>query len=153
MKLVAWDDLQLGSYLQSFIDPVINSKGSHCPSREEKCLGSVYSPYVKDGCFGEDETYMGSNHCNIRAIIKTKTLLGVHSWKPGQKEISNRQLSVSSISCECGRSYTGETGRPSHAAPWICTSLKDGLLEKSKLDQYAYEESYKVGWDECRTWK
>jgi hypothetical protein len=57
-----------------------------------------------------------------------------------------------SIPCECGRSYIGETGRPltlrlrEH-------SLKEGLLEKSKLAQRAYEEGHRVGWDEVVFWK
>jgi hypothetical protein len=48
---------------------------------------------------------------------------------------------VYSIPCECGRRYTGETGRPlavqlhEHRH-----NLKEGLLEKSKLAQHAFEE-------------
>jgi hypothetical protein len=58
---------------------------------------------------------------------------------------------IYSIPCECGRSYIGETGRPLAVRPcehWH--SLKDGLLEKSKLAQRAYEEGHRVGWDEAR---
>jgi hypothetical protein len=29
-------------------------------------------------------------------------------------------------------------------------NLKEGLLEKSKLAQHAYEEGHKVGWDKAR---
>jgi hypothetical protein len=29
-------------------------------------------------------------------------------------------------------------------------SLKEGLLEKSKLAQHTYEEGHRVGWDETR---
>jgi hypothetical protein len=29
-------------------------------------------------------------------------------------------------------------------------NLKEGLLEKSKLAQHAYEEGHRVGWDESR---
>jgi hypothetical protein len=32
-------------------------------------------------------------------------------------------------------------------------SLKEGLLEKSKLPHHAYEEGHRVGWDETRIWK
>jgi hypothetical protein len=28
--------------------------------------------------------------------------------------------------------------------------LREGLLEKSKLAQHAYEEGHRVGWDEAR---
>jgi hypothetical protein len=58
---------------------------------------------------------------------------------------------VCRIPCECGRSYVGETGRPlamllrEHGH-----SLQQGLLEKSKLAQHAYEEGHRVGWDEAR---
>jgi AraC-like DNA-binding protein len=55
------------------------------------------------------------------------------------------------IPCECGRSYIGETGRS--LAVWIREyrhSLKQFLLEKSKLAQHAYEDSHRVGWDEAR---
>jgi hypothetical protein len=59
--------------------------------------------------------------------------------------------SVYSIPCECGSSYTGETGRP--LAVQLLEhrhSLKEDLLEKSKLAQDAYEEGHRVGWDEAR---
>jgi hypothetical protein len=58
---------------------------------------------------------------------------------------------VYSIPCECGRSYIGETGKPlavrlrEHKY-----NLKEGLLEKSKLAQHAYEESPRLAWDEAR---
>jgi hypothetical protein len=57
---------------------------------------------------------------------------------------------VYSIPCECVRSYIGETGRPlavrlrEHKH-----NIKEGLLEKSKLAQHAYEEGHRVGWDEA----
>lgn len=38
--------LQLSGYPQHFIDPVINTKGSSCP-KKENLLGSVYIPHVK----------------------------------------------------------------------------------------------------------
>jgi predicted GIY-YIG superfamily endonuclease len=51
----------------------------------------------------------------------------------------------------CGRSYIGETGRPlavrlrEHRH-----NLQQGLLEKSKLVEHAYEEGHRIGWDEAR---
>jgi hypothetical protein len=60
---------------------------------------------------------------------------------------------VYSIPCESGRSYIGETRRP--LAVRLCEhrhNLK-GLLEKSKLAQHAYEEGYRIGWDEARVLK
>jgi hypothetical protein len=55
---------------------------------------------------------------------------------------------IYSIPCECDRSYIGETGRPldvrlrEHRH-----TLQQGLLEKPKLAQHAYEEGHRVGWD------
>jgi hypothetical protein len=52
--------------------------------------------------------------------------------------------------CECGRSYIGETGRSlavllrEHRH-----NLKQGLLEKQKLSQHAYEEGHR-GLDDAR---
>jgi hypothetical protein len=52
---------------------------------------------------------------------------------------------VYSVPCECGRSYIGDTGRPlvvrlhEHRH-----NFKEGLLEKSKLAQHAYEELLEV---------
>jgi hypothetical protein len=58
---------------------------------------------------------------------------------------------VCSILCECGRRCIGETGRllavrlHEHRH-----NLKEGLLQKSKLAQRAYEEGHGVGWDEAK---
>jgi predicted GIY-YIG superfamily endonuclease len=59
---------------------------------------------------------------------------------------------IYSILCECGRSYTGETGRPlavrlrKHKH-----SLKECVLEKSKLVLHVYEEGYnRLGSDDAR---
>jgi hypothetical protein len=35
----------------------------------------------------------------------------------------------------------------------IVVNLKEGLLEKSKLAQHAYEQGHRVGWDEARVLK
>jgi hypothetical protein len=72
------------------------------------------------------------------------------SFRP-EREPQQTARWVCSISCECGRSYVGETGRPltvrlrEHRHP-----LKDGLLEKFKLAQHAYEEGHKAVWDKAR---
>jgi hypothetical protein len=58
---------------------------------------------------------------------------------------------IYNIPCECGRSYIGETGRP--LAMWLHEhrhNFKEGLIEKSKIVQHAYEEGLRVGWDEAR---
>jgi hypothetical protein len=52
---------------------------------------------------------------------------------------------IYSIPCECGRSCIGETGRPlAMRLHEHRHHLKEGLLEKSKLAQHAYEEGHKV---------
>jgi hypothetical protein len=68
-----------------------------------------------------------------------------------ERDPQQRAQCVYIIPCECGRSYTGETGRPlvvrlrEHRH-----SLKQGLLKNSKLAKHAYEEGHKVGWDKTR---
>jgi hypothetical protein len=45
----------------------------------------------------------------------------------------------------------GETVRPlAVQLPEHRHILKEGLLEKSKIGQHAYEEGHRVGWDEAR---
>jgi hypothetical protein len=52
---------------------------------------------------------------------------------------------VCSIPCECGGSYLGETGRPLAVGfSEHRHNSKEGLLEKSKLAQHAYEEGHKA---------
>jgi hypothetical protein len=65
-------DLQLNGYPQGFIHSVTNSKGSSCPNKDEKPLGSVYIPHVK----GVSEDFKRvRNRYNIRTIFKTKNTL------------------------------------------------------------------------------
>jgi hypothetical protein len=63
-----------------------------------------------------------------------------------ERDLQQMAQCIWSIPCECGRSYIDETGRllamqlHEHRH-----NLKEGLLEKSKLTQHAYEEGHKVG--------
>jgi hypothetical protein len=63
-----------------------------------------------------------------------------------ERKLQQTTQCVYSIPCECGRSYIGETGRPlavllrEHRQ-----NIKEGLLEKSQLAQYAHEEVHRVG--------
>jgi hypothetical protein len=58
---------------------------------------------------------------------------------------------IYSILCECGRNYIGETGRPlAVRLRERRHNLQQGLIEKSKLAQHAYEEGHRVGWDDTR---
>jgi hypothetical protein len=142
-------ELQPNGYPQGFIDSVINSKGSSRLNEEQKPLGSVYIPYVK----GVSEKFKRiGNRYNIRKIFKTKHTLrsSLMKTRPERDPLQTAQCFYS-IPCECGRSYIGETDRPlavrlrEHRY-----SLQQGLLEKSKLAQHAYEEGHRVGWDDAR---
>jgi hypothetical protein len=45
----------------------------------------------------------------------------------------------------------GETGRPlAQRLREHRHSLKEGLIQKSKLAQHAYDEGHEIGWDEAR---
>jgi hypothetical protein len=52
------------------------------------------------------------------------------------------------ISCDCGRSYITETSRPLEVRiKEHKYNLIQGLLEKWKLAQHAYEEGHKICWN------
>jgi hypothetical protein len=87
---------------------------------------------------------------DIRAIFKTKhTLSSLMKTRPESDPQQTAQY-IYSIPCECVRSYIGETGRPlAKRLRGPRDNLKEGLLEKSKLAQHAYEEGHRVGWDEA----
>jgi hypothetical protein len=58
---------------------------------------------------------------------------------------------IYNIPCECGRSYVGETGRPlSVRIGEHKFNLKNGLLDKSKLAQHAFEEGHQISWNETK---
>jgi hypothetical protein len=68
-----------------------------------------------------------------------------------ERDLQQTAQCIHSIPCECGRSCVGETSRP--LAMWLHEhrhNLKEGLLEKSKLAQHAYEEGHRVGWVQAR---
>jgi hypothetical protein len=57
---------------------------------------------------------------------------------------------IYSIPCECGRTYTGEIGRP--LAVWLREhehNIKEGLLEKSKLAFFALDDCGLFHCDDC----
>jgi hypothetical protein len=104
-------DLQLNCYTQSFIDSVIDSNGSSRLNKEQKPLGSTYIPYVKNVL---EKFKRRGNRYNIRTIFKTKHALRSSLMKTGpEKDPQQTAQCIYSIPCECGRSYTGETGRGS----------------------------------------
>jgi hypothetical protein len=92
------------------------------------------------------------NRYNIRTIFKTKHTLrsSLMKTRPVRDPLQIAQC-IYSIPCECGRNYIGETGRP--LAVRLCEhrhNLQQGLLEKSKLAQHAYEVGHRVRWDDAR---
>jgi predicted GIY-YIG superfamily endonuclease len=83
-------------------------------------------------------------------MIKTKHTLKSSLIKTRwERDPQQTTLCVYSIPCECGRSYIGETCR-SLAVRLHEHRHKEGLQEKSKLSQFAFEEGHSVGWDEAR---
>jgi predicted GIY-YIG superfamily endonuclease len=67
------------------------------------------------------------------------------------RDAQQTKQSVYSILCDCGRCYIGETSRllevriKEHKY-----NLIQGLLEKSKLAQHAYEEGHKICQNEAK---
>jgi hypothetical protein len=101
---------------------------------------------------GVSEKFKRIGYRYIRTIFKTKHALrsSLMKTRPERSPLQTA-LRIYSIPCECGRSYIEETGRPlavrlrEHRH-----NLQQGLLEKSKLAQHAYEEGHRVGWDDAR---
>jgi hypothetical protein len=122
-------DIQLNSYLQSFIDSDINSKGSSRLNKEQKSLGSVYIPYVK----GVSEKFKHvRKRYNILTIFKTKHTLRslLMKTRPG-RDLQQTAQCVYIISCDCGRNYIDETDRPlAMRLREHRHNFKEGLLEK-----------------------
>jgi predicted GIY-YIG superfamily endonuclease len=142
-------DFQLNGYSQGFINSVIRSKGSSLRKEEDKPLGIVYIPYVK----GISEKFKRiGNQYNIRTVFRTKHTLRSSLVRTRPKRDPQQTAHcVYSIPCECGRRYIGETGRPMTVRiREHMHNLKQGLIEKSKLAQHAYEEGHRVNWDEAR---
>jgi hypothetical protein len=112
-------------------------------------MSSVYIPYVKGV---SEKSKRIRNRLHIRMIFKPKHTLksSLTKTRPERDPQQTAQY-VCSIPCECDRSYIGETSRPlavrlrEHRH-----NLQQGLLDKSKLSQHAYEEGQRVGWDDAR---
>jgi hypothetical protein len=74
-------------------------------------------------------------------VFKTKYMLHGTLMKTGSvRDAQQMKQCVYNIPCDCGSCYIGETGRPLE----VCIkehkyNLTQGLLEKSKLAQHAYE--------------
>jgi hypothetical protein len=84
---------------------------------------------------------------NIKTVFKTRhTLMSILRCTRLGRDLQNTAHCVYSIPCECGRNHIGDTSRPVA----ICNrkprhNLKEGLLEKSRLAQHAFEEDHCIG--------
>jgi hypothetical protein len=143
-------DLQLNGFPPKLINTVINNTGGNNQLRNEvKPIGSVVIPYVKG--ISDKFKWIG-NRYNIRTIFKTKHTL--RNTLMRTRPMSDPQLTahcIYNIPCECGRSYVGETGRPlSIRIGEHKLNLRNGLLDKSKLAQHAFEEDHQISWNEAK---
>jgi hypothetical protein len=61
-----------------------------------------------------------------------------------ERDLQQTAQCIYIIPYECGRSYTGKTGRPlAVQLHELRQNLKEDLVEKSKLAQNAYEEGHR----------
>jgi hypothetical protein len=101
-------------------------------------LKDVYIPYVKRV---SEKFKTTGNQYDIRMIFKTKHTLRSSLMKARlERDLQETTQCIYSIPCECGKSCTGETGTPLDMQ--LCEhkhNLNEGLLEKSKLAQQAFE--------------
>ena len=131
-------------YPPSFIDSAFKTKS--CSRPEQNYMGTMYIAYVK----GVSEKIKRiAERFKIKTIFQTKhTLKSMFVKTTPKGEPQHTSHCIYSIPCECGRYYIGETGRPlavrlrEHKH-----TFKEGLLDKSRLAQHAYEEDHSVKWD------
>jgi hypothetical protein len=143
-------DLQLNVFPPKLINSVINNNGGKNRLRNDvKPIGSVVIPYVK-GISGKFKR-IGKRY-KIRTVFKTKHT--IRNTLMRTRPMSDPQITVRciyNIPCECGRSYVGETSRPlSVRIGEHKVNLKNGLLDKSKLTQHAFEEGHQISWNEAK---
>jgi hypothetical protein len=136
-------DLMLDEYPKECVASVMKPSTRNHLSSDTTYQGTVIIPYVKG--ISEKLRCMG-NRFNLRTIFKTKHILHGTLIKPGPiRDVQQMKQCVYSIPCDCCRSYIGETSRPSEVRiKEHKYNLKQGLLEKSKLAENAYEEGHKI---------
>jgi predicted GIY-YIG superfamily endonuclease len=123
------------------------------PSRSSRSSsGTIYQdmviiPHVKG--ISEKLEYTG-NRFNVRTTFKTKhTLRGTLMETEPARDAQQKQQSVYSITCDCGRYYIGEISRPLEVRiKGHKYNLTQSLLGKSKLAQHVYENGHKIRWNE-----
>jgi predicted GIY-YIG superfamily endonuclease len=144
-------DLATNGYPQHLIDSILKRSGAKSRQEtDETCLSTVVIPYVKG--ILEKFRRIGERY-NIKTVFKTRQTL--HSFltrtRP-HREVQDMRQCIYSIPCECGRCYTGETGRPlGIRIREHMNNLKQGLMEKSRLAKHAYEEGHRTQWMEAKT--
>jgi hypothetical protein len=140
-------DLALNGHPSALVNSIISTPTTSPPDIDLTTQGTVVIPYVK----GVSEKFRRiGNRYNIRTIFKTSHTIrrAIMKTRPDRDLLETRHC-IYSIPCECGRCYIGETGRPlgvrlkEHQY-----NLKQGLLDKSKLAQHAYE-GHRVCWKEA----
>jgi hypothetical protein len=91
---------------------------------------------------------------DIERIVLLDFIHRLVSQKIEELKMSDPQLTahcIYNIPCECSRSYVGETGRPlSVRIGEHKFNLKNGLLDKSKLAQHAFEEGHQISWNKAK---
>jgi predicted GIY-YIG superfamily endonuclease len=143
-------DLQLGAYPIGFIYSVINRyKKSDCLKKEVQPLSFIPINYTR----GVSEKFKSIvNRHNKRTVFKTKhTLRNSHTRTRPKRSPQETVNCVYSIPCQCGKSYTGETGRP-----WAVRlqehrqNVEEGHLERSRLAQHSFEKNHCIVWKEAK---
>jgi hypothetical protein len=138
----------LNVYPKEFVDSVTKPSVNR-PTSDTVYQGTVAIMYVK----GISEKFRRiGNRFSLRTIFKTKhTLRGtLMKTGPGRDAQLTKQC-VYNIPCDYDRCCIGETCRPLE----VCIkehkyNLTQGLLEKLKLAQHAYEEGHKICWNKAR---
>jgi hypothetical protein len=95
------------------------------------------------------------NSDTLETIFKTKHTLRGTLMKTGLvRESHQTKQCVYNILCDCGTCYISKTSRPLEVSiKEQKYNLTQGLLEKSKLVQYAYKKGYKPCWKEAKVFK
>jgi hypothetical protein len=92
------------------IDSALKSRESSHPEKEKKPLALVFILFVKG--ISEKLKHV-SNHYNIRTVFRTKHTLRSSLIRTRPERCLLQMVHcICIIPCECGRSYTDETGRP-----------------------------------------
>jgi hypothetical protein len=139
----------LSKYPKEFVQSVIKPLARNHPSSDTAYQGTAVIPYVK----GTSEKFRRiRNRFHLRIIFKTKHTLRVTLLKTGPvRDAQQMKQRVYSIPRDCGRYYIRERNRTLQARiKEHKYNLTQGLLEKSKLAQHAYEEGHKICWNEAK---